>query len=45
LHASGFQNAPRGGRDFGTNAFSGDQRDSVSHGWILLYAKVIGLQK
>ena len=40
LHAGGFQDAPGGGRDFRPDAFSGDQSDFVSHGCIVLYAKV-----
>jgi len=33
------------GPAFRTDAFSGDQRDFMSHGCILLYARVIGLSK
>src|SRR5690349_6971708 len=43
--AGGFQNAPRGGGDFGADAFAGDKRNFVFHGGILLYAKRLRLTK
>jgi hypothetical protein len=45
FHADGFENALGGCRNLGTNAFSGDQSDFVSHGCIVLYAKALKLSK
>src|ERR1700722_15376353 len=45
LHSRSFQNALGGCGNLWTDALAGDQCDFVSHGCIVLYAKVSGLSK
>jgi len=45
LDAGGFEDALDRCGYFGSDTFAGDQGDFVSHGCIVLYAKVSGLSK
>jgi hypothetical protein len=45
LYSRGLQNALGGRGNLGPDALAGDQSDFVSHGCIVLYAKVSGLSK
>ncbi len=45
LHARSIDDATGGRRDFGADAFAGNDRYFVPHGCIVLYAKAIFLSK